>query len=154
MGLSLEAAGLSSQFGLSWAPLRSAQESFICISLCSLCQVAPGKAQGTADLGLHLQEGPTTSAPTIVESFKPSQSTIHPPPQVTHSRGRLRGHQSPSEVSAALWGGPCIADPPWWSQLLLTANQLRGNFLIILPTEVPTAIKFQLQQESEQGPLG
>ena len=35
----------------------------------------------------------------------------------THTRGGRSRHQSPNEVRPALWGGPCTADPPHWSEV-------------------------------------
>lgn len=47
-------------------------------------------------------------APELVhpmDSFRP-QSTTQPLPQATHSRGELSRHQSPAELSPALWHEP------------------------------------------------
>lgn len=67
-----------------------------------------------------------------MHSFRPHKSTTQPPKQATHSRGRLSGHQYPTKVSPALWVGSCPADPPQWSQLVLTANWPRGKFLPLI----------------------
>ena len=82
-----------------------AQLSAICRSLCSSCWVALGRTHvAAADLGLYSQEAPEPAYP--VYTFRPWQSTTQPPAQATLSRGRLSGHQSPTEVSPAAWGGP------------------------------------------------
>ena len=122
-GPMLAAAGLSSQLGPSWIPLSPASVSGICRSHCSSCWVAPDRTWAAADLGLHLPwEAPKPVQP--VDSFRPHQSiTTQPPPQATQSRGRLRGHQSPAEVSPAMWVDPCTADPQWWLQPVLAADQ-------------------------------
>ena len=69
------------------------------------------------------QEVPEPAHP--VDSFRPHQYH-QPPPKATHSRDRLSGHQNPVEVSLV---GPCIDDPPPWSNLVLAAHKPRGKFL-------------------------
>ena len=59
--LILVAPGLGLQLGLSQATSSPAQVAAICRSLCSSCQVAWGRAQAAADLGLHLKVGPRAS---------------------------------------------------------------------------------------------
>ena len=87
-----------------------------------------------ADLGLYVLEVPETAHP--VDSYRPHQSTTtQPPPQATHSRGRLIRHCSP-------------ADPPQWSHPVLTTDQPRR----IPPIDLPTAIKTHLQEEAVHSP--
>ena len=56
-GAALVTPGLGSQLGLLWAPPRPAQLAAICRSLCSSCQVVPGRAEAVA-------EGPRASTPS------------------------------------------------------------------------------------------
>ena len=58
-------------------------------------------AQVVADFGLHLFKGPRASTPS-----GQLQITTQTSSQTTHSRDRPSGHQSPTEVRPALWGGP------------------------------------------------
>ena len=53
-GTAVAAAGLGSQLGLAWAHPSLVQVVAICRWLYSSCQMALGRTQAMADLGLHL----------------------------------------------------------------------------------------------------
>ena len=75
-GPALAAAGLNSQLGLSWAPPFPIQVAAICRLLYCSVQVAPGKAQVAADLGLH-PGGPRASLPGgLLQTMLEHQPTI------------------------------------------------------------------------------
>ena len=50
------------------------------------------------------QKAPDTTIPG--RQLQITLSTTQPRPEVTHSRGRLSGHHSPTKLSPASWGGP------------------------------------------------
>lgn len=70
-------------------------------------------------------------------SFRPLWSTTKPPPQETHSRGRLSRYQSPNEVSSAKvstapWGGPLHG----WSTMLITVSFTKSSRKIVFLSQV------------------
>ena len=109
----------------------------------------PGKDTVVANLVLYTLGGPR--ATHSVDSFITHQSTTQPLPQATHLRGRLSGHQSPTEV--LLHGvGSCTADPPQWLQPVLAASQPGGKSLPFIWHSHSMAVDPQLQQEGARSP--
>lgn len=72
-----------------------------------------------AELDLHFVGGPRAYAPAgqlyIMSLYHPTTSTV------TYSRGGLSGHQSPTELSPALWNGDwtCNLGTSTWLELNL-----------------------------------
>ena len=127
MDLTLAADDFGSQFGFFWTPPSLAQVATTCRLLFTSCQVALRRAQVAADFVQHIPGGARMSTPSgQLQTILKHHPTLS---QATHSRGRLSRHQSPAKVSPASWGGPCTADPPWWSQPVLAVNWPGGKSL-------------------------
>ena len=91
-------SSLGSQLEHSWAPPNLAQGVATYRLLCSFSRWPWTEHRWRLTLACISQEVPEPAHP--VDSYRPCRSTTtQPPPQMTHSRGRLRGHQSPAELS-------------------------------------------------------
>ena len=90
---------LDSQPGFTGKSLSPAL--VVVISDCFTPQAGWPRAKHWWGLTLACTTPETPEPAHPVDSYRPYQSTItKPPPQVTHSRDRLRGHQSPAEVKS------------------------------------------------------
>ena len=93
----LAAAGLCSQFGLSWAPSSPAEVAAICRSLCSSQQLVPGRVQVVADL--YFAGGPRARASS-------GQLQTTPDYRPTTMSYTVNRYQRPTEASLVPYGWP------------------------------------------------